>query len=85
MMEERRRLSLKLSDAQTSHLQAITGMPCEVPVPRNVIFKSKFFKYPVKIQNMSLIQCLTNSYREKFVAILTGNSGKITFAFSSIC
>jgi hypothetical protein len=61
MMEERRRWSLWLSDVQTSHLQAITGMPCEVPVPRNVIFKSEFFKYLVKLQNMRLIQCLTNS------------------------
>jgi hypothetical protein len=28
-----------LFDEHTSHLQAITGTPCEVPVPRNVIFK----------------------------------------------
>jgi hypothetical protein len=60
-------------------------MPCEVPVPRNVIFKSEFFKYPVKVQNMRLIQCLTNSYTEKFIAILTVNSGKLNFAFSSKC
>jgi hypothetical protein len=31
-------LSRGSSDWQTGHPHAITGTPCEVPVPRNVIF-----------------------------------------------
>ena len=36
--EVRVRLFLGLSEAQTLQLQAIMGIPCEVPVPRNVTF-----------------------------------------------
>lgn len=37
-MDERRRLSLLFVEVQTRQEQLITGTPCEVPVPRNVIF-----------------------------------------------
>ena len=30
--------SFLLVDKQTSHLHAITGIPCEVPVPKNIPF-----------------------------------------------
>jgi hypothetical protein len=36
--EVRSRLSFILAERQTSHEQAITGTPCEVPVPRNIPF-----------------------------------------------
>lgn len=35
----RRRLSLLSVEVQTSQSQPMIGMPCDVPVPRNVIFK----------------------------------------------
>jgi hypothetical protein len=35
--DERRRLSLLSGDLQTSQSQATTGIPCDVPVPKNVI------------------------------------------------
>lgn len=35
--DERRRLSQGSPEAQTRQSQAITGTPCEVPVPRKVI------------------------------------------------
>src|ERR1700744_1251787 len=34
----RKRLSRASAEVQTSQLQAITGTPCEVPVPKKVIF-----------------------------------------------
>jgi len=37
MMEERKRLSRGSGEVQTSQLQAMTGTPCEVPVPKNVM------------------------------------------------
>jgi hypothetical protein len=39
-MEERKRLSFWSVDKQTGSLLAIIGIPCEVPVPKKVIFKS---------------------------------------------
>tara|TARA_B110000003_G_C16321744_1_gene407091 strand:+ start:264 stop:491 length:228 start_codon:yes stop_codon:yes gene_type:complete len=36
--EERNLLSLEFLDLQTSQSQAITGTPCDVPVPSKVIF-----------------------------------------------
>ena len=42
-IELRKRLSFKSLDRHTSQLQPIRGTPCEVPVPRNVIFK--FFPF----------------------------------------
>lgn len=36
--DTRRRLSLKSSEVQTEQGQPITGTPCDVPVPKNVIF-----------------------------------------------
>ncbi len=39
IMEVRSRLSLKSGDVHTSQPQVITGTPCDVPVPKNVIFK----------------------------------------------
>lgn len=42
MIDDRRRLSSGFLDEHTSQSQAITGTPCEVPVPRNVIFKRQF-------------------------------------------
>jgi hypothetical protein len=41
--DERNRLSLASDELQTSQSQAITGTPCEVPVPKNVIFNAYFF------------------------------------------
>jgi hypothetical protein len=41
----RRRLSRLSEERHTSHLQPITGTPCDVPVPKNVIFIA------TKIQN----------------------------------
>jgi hypothetical protein len=40
MTDDRNLLSFGLSDKHTLQLHAITGTPCEVPVPKNVIFKS---------------------------------------------
>ena len=37
--ETRNRLSRWSAEVHTLQSQAITGMPCEVPVPKNVIFK----------------------------------------------
>jgi hypothetical protein len=37
-MEDRSRWSLGLEDRQTTQPQAITGTPCEVPVPKKLIF-----------------------------------------------
>jgi hypothetical protein len=34
--EHRNRLSRESEDAHTAHGQAITGTPCDVPVPRKV-------------------------------------------------
>jgi hypothetical protein len=39
IIEERKRLSFTFMLVHTSHLQAINGTPCDVPVPKNVIFK----------------------------------------------
>ncbi|MDB5013981.1 MAG: hypothetical protein JWQ25_2183, partial [Daejeonella sp.] len=38
--ETLKRLSRGSLDLQTEHSQAITGTPCEVPVPKNVTFKA---------------------------------------------
>jgi hypothetical protein len=38
MIEERNLLSCGSVEVQTSQSQAITGTPCEVPVPKKVIF-----------------------------------------------
>ena len=38
-MDERRRLSFSSVERHTSQSHAIIGTPCDVPVPRNVIFK----------------------------------------------
>jgi len=38
-MDERSRLSLGSAEAHTWQSQAITGTPCEVPVPKNVMVK----------------------------------------------
>ena len=38
--EDRKRLSRGSVERQVSHLQAITGTPCEVPVPKKVIFSN---------------------------------------------
>jgi hypothetical protein len=44
--DDRKRLSFSSVEQQTSQSQAITGTPCEVPVPRNVasigIFPSEY-------------------------------------------
>lgn len=40
--EVRSRLSLEFVEQHTSHGQLITGTPCEVPVPKNVIFTAKY-------------------------------------------
>jgi hypothetical protein len=37
-MEQRKRLSFKSVDLHTAQVQAITGTPWEVPVPRKVTF-----------------------------------------------
>jgi hypothetical protein len=37
--EDRNRLSFEFSERQTSQSQAIIGTPCDVPVPKKVIFK----------------------------------------------
>jgi len=37
-MEERKRLSRVSAEVHTEQLQAITGMPCEVPLPKKVTF-----------------------------------------------
>ncbi len=36
-IDVRRRLSRESVDLQTAHVHPITGIPCEVPVPKNVI------------------------------------------------
>jgi len=38
-IDDLNRLSLLSADVQTAQLQAITGTPCDVPVPRNLTFK----------------------------------------------
>jgi hypothetical protein len=38
MIADRNLLSFGLLDMQTGSLSAIIGIPCEVPVPKNVIF-----------------------------------------------
>ena len=43
-METRKRLSFLLLLKQTGCLLPITGIPCEVPVPRNVIFNCVNFE-----------------------------------------
>jgi hypothetical protein len=43
-IDERKRLSCLSVDWQTGHWQATTGTPCDVPVPKNVIFKTIYFK-----------------------------------------
>ena len=37
-MDERRRWSRASDEVHTEQLHAITGIPCDVPVPKNVIF-----------------------------------------------
>jgi hypothetical protein len=39
-MEERSLLSLGLEDLHTAQVHAITGTPCDVPVPKKVTFKT---------------------------------------------
>lgn len=43
--EVRVRLSFGFSDVHTLHVHAITGTPCEVPVPKNVAFNCDMFQY----------------------------------------
>ena len=42
-MEQRKRLSLESSEAQTLQGQAMTGTPWEVPVPKKVTFSLPIF------------------------------------------
>jgi hypothetical protein len=39
-IDVRKRLSLGSLEVQISHWQAITGTPCDVPVPKNVTFST---------------------------------------------
>jgi hypothetical protein len=41
-MEHRKRLSRSSEERHTSQLQAMTGTPCEVPVPKTVILIFNF-------------------------------------------
>jgi hypothetical protein len=50
MMLLRKRLFFESVDVQTSHSQAIIGMPLLVPVPKNVIVNGVCFTI-VKLQN----------------------------------
>ena len=63
-METRKRLSFLLLLKQTGCLLPITGIPCEVPVPRNVIFNCVNFETKI-----SFIFSL-RVYFDTFVTIL---------------
>jgi hypothetical protein len=53
--EVRKRLSLESVDWQTLQGHAIIGIPCEVPVPKNVICTVRivYFKINTKIESLS--------------------------------
>ena len=44
-MDDLVRLSLRSFETQTSHSQAITGTPCEVPEPRTTTFPFTLRRY----------------------------------------
>ncbi len=47
-IEDRKRLSLVSAEVQIAHGQAITGTPCEVPEPKNVM--RILSKYPFRFE-----------------------------------
>jgi hypothetical protein len=54
-MEERKRLSLGSVLVHTSQLQAISGTPCEVPVPRKVTLIGGLIISLVKFKGIKLL------------------------------
>ena len=84
-MAQRRRLSRGSGDEHTWHWQPITGIPCDVPVLRNVtstrIARSSWHSPPMsatltslRIRNLALVEELTWEPQAGFVAI-TGETG----------